>query len=284
MAPEEPANADCGQADRADIQHRREQERDVKGASKTIAQLALEMSHFHRLADLIKVLKDLAMRRKSYQDEVKESSKRKTTAASYAPKKQRTTGGPTPAGSSTPTLLPTAHGGKTIGSDTRGGTSQPPGTPFPWPFTHSPGPGGTPAAPPQSSSSLGPAPPARPEDQMIRMQYPRKGSRRRPPQFRVHFAMKSSLSSPLFPRNGSYQNWPDPLFLLAGQLVHVTWSCSFIIGWWEVENLYIILELGRSPFCTVKRETSWWILRQLAEDIHQPQQDTPAHNELRAPM
>ena len=81
-------------------------------------------------------------------------------------------------------------------------------------------------------------------------------------------------------------HWKDGglFFLLAGQLVHVTWSCSFIIGWWEVKNLYIILELGRSPLCTVKRETSWWKLRQTTEDIHQLQQDTPAHNELRAPM
>ena len=54
---------------------------------------------------------------------------------------------------------------------------------------------------------------------------------------------------------------PDIFFLLAGQLVYVTWSCSFIIGWWEVKNLYMILELGRSPLCTVKRETSWWKLR-----------------------
>ena len=53
----------------------------------------------------------------------------------------------------------------------------------------------------------------------------------------------------------------NTFFLLAGQLVHVTWSCSFIIGWWEVKDLYMILELGRSPLCTVKRETSWWKLR-----------------------
>ena len=70
LIPEEPANEDYGQGDRADIQHRREQERDVRGATKTIAQLALEMSHVHRLADLIKekadLLKDLAMRRKFY--------------------------------------------------------------------------------------------------------------------------------------------------------------------------------------------------------------------------
>ena len=51
LIPEEPANEDYGQGDRADIQHRREQERDVRGAAKTIAQLALEMSHVHRLAD-----------------------------------------------------------------------------------------------------------------------------------------------------------------------------------------------------------------------------------------
>ena len=94
LIPEEPANEDYGQGDRADIQHRREQERDVK----TIAQLALEMSHVHRLADLIKekadLLKELAMRRKSYQHEVRETAKGKSTAASSAPKKQRTTGAP----------------------------------------------------------------------------------------------------------------------------------------------------------------------------------------------
>ena len=77
LIPEEPANEDYGQGDRVDIQHRREQERDVRGATKTIAQLALEMSHVHRLAGLIKekadLLKELAMKRKSYQDEVKES-------------------------------------------------------------------------------------------------------------------------------------------------------------------------------------------------------------------
>ena len=70
LIPEKPANVDYGQSDRADIQHCREQERDVRGATKTIAQLALEMSHVHQLADLIKekadLLKDLAMRRKSY--------------------------------------------------------------------------------------------------------------------------------------------------------------------------------------------------------------------------
>ena len=50
------------------------------------------MSHVYRLADLIKekadLLKELAMRRKSYQDEVKESAKGKSTAASSAPKKE----------------------------------------------------------------------------------------------------------------------------------------------------------------------------------------------------
>ena len=63
--------------------------------------------------------------------------------------------------------------------------------------------------------------------------------------------------------NGTLPWKPTIFFLLAGQLVHVTWSCSFIIGWWEVKNLYMILELGRSPLCTVKRETSWWKLWQI---------------------
>ena len=66
-------------------------------------------------------------------------------------------------------------------------------------------------------------------------------------------------------KNGVKNCWKTEdrtFFLLAGQLVHVTWSCSFIIGWWEVKNLYMILELGRSPLCTVKRETSWWKLWQ----------------------
>ena len=131
LIPEEPANVDYGQSDRADIQHRREQERDVRGAAKTIAQLALEMSHVHRLAELIKekadLLKDLAMRRKSYQDEVKESSKGKSTAVSSAPKKQRTTGVPAPAATPLPAPLPTAHGGKAMEVDTHSGTSQPSG-------------------------------------------------------------------------------------------------------------------------------------------------------------
>ena len=160
LIPEEPANVDYGQSDRADIQHRREQERDVRGAAKTIAQLALEMSHVQRLAELMKekadLLKDLAMRRKSYQDEVKESSKGKSTAASSAPKKQRTTGVPAP--------LPTAHGGKAMEVDTHSGTSQPSGAPFPYPFTHSPMLNGTPSAPSQLEPPSVPTPPARPGD------------------------------------------------------------------------------------------------------------------------
>ena len=96
LIPEEPPNVDYGQSDRADVQHRREQERDVRGAAKTIAQLALELSHVHRLATLITekadLLKDLAMRRKSYQDEVKESSKGKSAAGSTAPKSRKPPG------------------------------------------------------------------------------------------------------------------------------------------------------------------------------------------------
>ena len=165
LIPEEPANEDYGQGDRADIQHRREQERDVRGATKTIAQLALEMSHVHRLADLIKekadLLKELAMRRKSYQDEVKESAKGKSTAASSAPKKQRTTGAPTSAA----TPMPTAHGGKAMDVDARGGASQSSATPFPWPFTQSPSTSSTPAAPTQHDPPSVPAPATKPDVQ-----------------------------------------------------------------------------------------------------------------------
>ena len=59
LIPEEPPNADYGQTDQADIQLCREQERDVREAAKTIAQLALEMSHVHRLAALITGKADL---------------------------------------------------------------------------------------------------------------------------------------------------------------------------------------------------------------------------------
>ena len=153
LIPEEPANVDYGQSNRADIQHRREQERDVRGAAKTIAQLALEISHVHRLAALITekadLLKDLAMRWKSYQDEVKESSKGKSTAVSSAPKKQRTTGVPAPLATPLPAPLPTAHGGKAMEVDTHSGTSQPSGAPFPYPFTHTPSLSGAPSAPSQ---------------------------------------------------------------------------------------------------------------------------------------
>ena len=169
LIPEEPANEDYGHGDRADIQHRREQERDVRGSTKTIAQLALEMSHVHRLADLIKekadMLKELAMRRQSYQDEVKESAKGKSTVASSAPKKQRTTGAPASVANPVPTPLPTAHGGKAMEVDARVGTSQSSSSPFPWPFTQSPSTGGTPAAPTRHDTPSVPASAPPPEVQ-----------------------------------------------------------------------------------------------------------------------
>ena len=169
LIPEEPANEDYGHGDRADIQHRREQERDVRGSTKTIAQLALEMSHVHRLADLIKekadMLKELAMRRQSYQDEVKESAKGKSTVTLSAPKKQRTTGAPASVANPVPTPLPTAHGGKAMEVDARVGTSQSSSTPFPWPFTQSPSTGGTPAAPTRHDTPSVPASAPPPEDQ-----------------------------------------------------------------------------------------------------------------------
>ena len=105
------------------------------------------------------------MRRKSYQDEVKESAKGKSTAVSSAPKKQRTTGVPIPAATPMPTPLPTAHGGKAMEVDARGGTSQSSTTPFPWPFTQSPSTSGTPAAPTQHDPPSVPAPATRPDVQ-----------------------------------------------------------------------------------------------------------------------
>ena len=39
------------------------------------------------------------------------------------------------------------------------------------------------------------------------------------------------------------------LFFARRPLVHVSWSCWFIILRWESENLYITLELGQCPFC-----------------------------------
>ena len=111
------------------------------------------------------LLKDLAMRRKSYQDEVKESSKGKSAAGSTAPKKQKTTGVPASPATSQPTPLPTAHGGKAMEVDTQSSTSQPSGAPFPYPFTHTPSQSGTLSAPSQSVPPSVPAPPTRPEDQ-----------------------------------------------------------------------------------------------------------------------
>ena len=169
LIPEEPANADYGQNDRADIQHRREQERDVRGATKTIAQLALEMSHVHRLADLIKekagLLKELAMRRKSYQDEIKESSKGKSTASSSAPKNS----GPQV---HLPLLVPhrpllcpplmAVRLWKWIPAEVPRNHLVLPSRGL---SRTSPSPSGTTSAPTQSGSTSVPAPPTRPEDQ-----------------------------------------------------------------------------------------------------------------------
>ena len=88
--PQEPPNADYGQNGRADIQHRREQERDARVSTKTMARLALEMSHVHRLAALVtekaELLKGLAIQRQSYQDELKEVSKKKFCQSSCSEK------------------------------------------------------------------------------------------------------------------------------------------------------------------------------------------------------
>ena len=124
LIPQEPPNADYGQADRADIQHRKEQEREAKGAAKTTAQLALEMSHVHRLAALVTekagLLTELAMQRKSYQDEVKEPSKEKAAARTAAPKKQKTTHASTPPVTPMSPPTPTAHGSQAMEVDAQG--------------------------------------------------------------------------------------------------------------------------------------------------------------------
>ena len=156
LIPQEPPNADYGQADRADIQHRREQEREAKGAAKTTAQLALEMPHVHRLAALVTekadLLKELAIQRQSYQDEVKEASKEKAAARTAAPKKQKTTDASTPPVTPMSPPTPTSHGGQAMEVDAQGSTSQHSGAPFPYPFTHAPQYGGS------TSSSTRPAP------------------------------------------------------------------------------------------------------------------------------
>ena len=58
LIPQQPPNADYGQAERADIQHRREQEREARGAAKTTAKLALE-SVGHRKGRMPYVLTQL---------------------------------------------------------------------------------------------------------------------------------------------------------------------------------------------------------------------------------
>ena len=64
-----------------------------------------------------------------------------------------------------PTPLPTAHGGKAMEVDARGGGSQPSATPFPWPFTQSPSTSGTSATPAQHEPSSVPAPATQPDVQ-----------------------------------------------------------------------------------------------------------------------
>ena len=141
------------------------------------------------------------MRRKSYQDEVKESAKGKSTAASSAPKKQRTTGAPTSAA----TPMPTAHGGKAMEVDARGGASQSSATPFPWPFLR------------KVRAQVALLQPQRnmthpqcrlqqlnqTSNKMIRPPcLLRRESRLEPLLSHGHFAMKFSLSYPTFRKNG----------------------------------------------------------------------------------
>ena len=236
-----PANEDYGQGDRADIQHRREQERDVKGTTffllrapfgqygPVAATWALSV-YRSRLAPWtrgesnhgkLSVLRPLGHGRYRFATASAEMSeelprqspsllskcpmstgwqisskkkqtcsrnlrwegspirtrsgkaplnsfmenispKGKSTAASSAPKKQRTTGAPASVAHPVPKPLPTAHGGKAMAVDARGGALQSSATPFPWPFTQSPGTSSTPAAPTQHDPPSVPAPATKP--------------------------------------------------------------------------------------------------------------------------
>ena len=166
--PQEPPNADYGQNDRADVQHRREQERDARVSSKTMARLALEMSHVHRLAALVtdkaELLKALAIQRQSYQDELKEASKGKSTAKAAAPKKQKTTDA-TDSLTQKPIPEPTAHGSQAMEVDQSNLTPQSTGTPFPYPFTSAPQYGRTASSSSRPLPPPAPNPPAHPQDQ-----------------------------------------------------------------------------------------------------------------------
>ena len=161
LIPQKPPNADYGQNNRADVQHRREQEREARVSTKTMARLALEMSHVHRLAALVtdkaELLKALAIQRQSYQDELKEASKGKSTAKAAAPKKQKTIDAYS-ADSLTqqPIPEPTAHGSQAMEVDQSNLNPPSTGTPFPYPFTSAPQYGRT------ASSSSRPLPPPAP--------------------------------------------------------------------------------------------------------------------------
>ena len=147
------------------------------------------------------MLKELAMRRQSYQDEVKESAKGKSTVASSAPKKQRTTGAPASVANPVPTPLPTAHGGKAMEVDARVGTSQSSSTPF----SHK---AQAPEAPLQPRRDMTPRP------CQLRHLHQKTNKRIRPlrlirREFRLEhlrfhelFVMKFLLSYPTFRKNG----------------------------------------------------------------------------------
>ena len=205
LIPQEPPNADYGQNDKADVQHRREQEREARVSTKTMARLALEMSHVHRLAALVTdkadLLKALTIQRQSYQDELKEASKGKSTAKAAAPKKQKTTDAPS-ADSLTqqPIPEPTAHGSQAMEVDQSNLTPPSTGTPFPYPFTSAPQYGR------KASSSSHPLPPLHRIHRLIHKTRPRRlfseESNKLPPRSRASFVTKFSRCFPICQMTG----------------------------------------------------------------------------------
>ena len=71
-------------------------------------------------------------------------------------------------------------------------------------------------------------------------------------------------------------------FFARRPLVHVTWSCSFIILRWEGENLHIIPELGRCPLRKWNRwkdlERIYWSIGRIMVRTNNTARARPARN------
>ena len=159
LIPYEAPHTEYGQAERADIQHRREQEREARVHAKTTAQKALELAHVHRLAVLVSdhsdMLRAMAIQRQSYQEQLKETSDVKNEGErATTPKKQQMAAGHSPVTTPRTVQAPTAHGGQALPADAHAVQRQRSDTPYPYPFTSMPQIGGA------TSSTALPVPPA----------------------------------------------------------------------------------------------------------------------------